>query len=148
MAGTKKENARPAKLHVKAGDTVFVRAGKDWESRLTPEQVERLTPEEQKREANRHDGRRGRVLRVLPEKGRVVVEGVNMLTKHTRPRGRSSRAGQLQTGRIEQPGPIPVANVMVVCPHCNRPTRVSRGAFEGKPVRLCRRCGESVDAIR
>jgi large subunit ribosomal protein L24 len=133
---------------IKAGDTVYVRAGKDREGRLTPEQVERLTPEEQKREANRHSGRRGRVLRVLAEKGRVVVEGVNMVTKHSRPRGRQTRAGQLQTGRIEQPGAIPVANVMLVCPRCDHPTRVRRGDLEGTPVRLCRRCGESVDAIK
>ena len=136
------------KINIKAGDTVYVRAGKDRESRLTPEQVERLTPEEQKREANRHAGRRGRVLRVLLAKRRVVVEGVNMVTKHSRPRGRTSRAGQLQTGRIQQPGAIPIANVMLVCPRCDRPTRVRRGEVEGAPVRLCRRCGESVDAIK
>ncbi len=140
--------SRPQKMQIRAGDTVFVRAGKDRESRLTPEQVERLTPEEQKREANRHAGRRGRVLRVLAEKNRVVVEGVNMLVKHQRPRGRSSRAGQLQTGRLEQPGPISIANVMLVCPRCNQPTRVRRGEVEGVPVRLCRRCGESVDVTK
>jgi large subunit ribosomal protein L24 len=147
MADTKGD-ARPPKMSIKAGDTVFVRAGKDRESRLTPEQLARLTPEEQKKEANRHDGRRGRVLHVLPEKGRVVVEGVNMITKHSRPRGRASRASQLQSGRMEQPGTIALANVMLVCPNCNKPSRVRRGSVEGKPVRLCHRCGESVDAIR
>jgi large subunit ribosomal protein L24 len=78
----------------------------------------------------------------------VVVEGVNMVTKHARPRGRATRAQQLQTGRIEQPGAVSLANVMLVCPRCDRPTRVRRGELEGKSVRLCRRCGEPVDRIR
>jgi large subunit ribosomal protein L24 len=136
------------KMHIKAGDEVYVRSGRDRESRLTPEEVERFDPEAQKREANRRPGRRGRVIKVLPEIGRVVVEGVNMVTKHARPRGRATRAQQLQTGRIEQPGAVSLANVMLVCPRCDRPTRVRRGELEGKSVRLCRRCGEPVDRIR
>ncbi len=139
---------RRVRTHIKAGDTVFVLAGKDHESKLNPEELERLTPEDQKREANRRPGRRGRVIKVLPEKGRVIVEGVNMQTKHARPRGRTSRATQLQTGRIEQPGSLALANVMLVCPRCDRPTRVRRGEVEGRSVRICRRCNEAVDAIR
>lgn len=145
------KRARPARrptVHIKAGDTVYIRAGRDRESRLTPEEIDRLDPEAQRREANRRPGRRARVLRVLPDHKRVVVEGVNMLTKHARPRGRASRTTQLQTGRMEQPGPISIANIMLVCPRCDRPTRVRKGSFEGKPARLCRRCGEPVDAIR
>lgn len=133
---------------IKAGDQVYIRTGKDRESRLTPEEVDRLDPEQQKREANRRSGRRGRVIRVLPDGQRVVIEGVNMLTKHTKPKGRASRAAQIQTGRIEQPGSVSIANVMLVCPSCDRPTRVRRGEVEGKSVRICRRCGEPVDAIR
>lgn len=136
------------KIHIKAGDTVYVRTGRDRESRLTPEEVARLDPEAQKREANRRPGRRGRVLRVLPDSKRVLVEGVNTLIKHARPRGRASRAAQLQAGRTEQPGPIAIANVMLVCPRCDRPTRVRRGVVEGKTVRVCRRCGEPVDSVR
>jgi large subunit ribosomal protein L24 len=145
------KRARPARrptIHIKAGDTVYVRAGRDRESRLTAEEIERLDPEDQRREANRRPGRRARVLRVLPDHTRVVVEGVNMLTKHARPRGRASKATQLQTGRMEQPGPISIANVMLVCPRCDRPTRVRKGTFEGKAARICRRCSEPVDAIR
>lgn len=145
------KRARPARrptVHIKAGDTVYIRAGRDRESRLTPEEIDRLDPEAQRREANRRPGRRARVLRVLPDHKRVVVEGVNMLTKHARPRGRASRATQLQTGRMEQPGPISIANIMLVCPRCDRPARVRKGTFEGKAARLCRRCGEPVDAIR
>ena len=136
------------KLHIRVGDTVYVRAGRDRESRLTPEEMERLEPEAQKTEANRRPGRRGRVLKVLPDRGRLIVEGVNMLIKHNRPRGRTSQAARIQTGRAEQPGPLSVANVMLVCPSCDRPTRVRGGRVEGKRVRICRRCGESVDAIK
>ena len=96
---------RAPKMSIKAGDTVFVRAGKDREGKLTPEQVERLTPEEQKREANRHEGRQGRVLRVLPEKGRVVVEGVNMITKHARPRGRTPAPVNCRPAARNSPAP-------------------------------------------
>jgi len=147
MADKKNQHALD-KMHIKAGDTVFIRTGKDRESKLTPDEVARLTPAEQVTEANKRAGKRGRVLRVLPEKGRVVVEGANMLVKHARPRGRTTRAAQLQSGRTELPGPISVANVMLICPSCDRPTRVRRGDIEGKSVRVCRRCGESVDAIR
>ena len=140
--------ARPRRANIKAGDEVYIRTGKDRESRLTPEEIDRLDPQEQKREANRRPGRRGRVLKVLPDGRRVVVEGVNMQTKHTKPRGRTSQAAQIQSGRIEQPGSVSIANVMLVCPSCDQPTRVRRGEVEGKSVRVCRRCGEPVDAIR
>ena len=143
-----KTEERPKTISIKAGDTVFVRSGRSREARLTPEEVERLDPEAQKREANRRSGRRGRVLRLLPDKKRVVVEGVNMVTKHSRPRGRASRAQQIQAGRTQQPGSIAIANVMLVCPRCDRPTTVRAGEVEGKPVRMCRRCNEPVDAIR
>jgi len=137
-----------AKMHIKEGDTVYVRRGRDRESRLAAEEAERMSPEEQRREVQRRAGRRGRVIRVLPKEGRVVVEGVNMVTKHSRPRGRATQVAQIQSGRREQPAPIAVANVMLVCPRCERPTRVRRGEVEGKSVRICRRCGEPVDAIR
>lgn len=145
---TKREAEGRQKMHIKVGDEVFIRSGKDHESKLTPEEVGRLDPEAQKREANRRPGRRGRVMKILAEKRRVVVEGVNMLTKHARPRGRATRTQQLQTGRIQQPGSIPLANVMLVCPRCDHPTRVRRGEFEGKSSRICRRCSESVDRIK
>jgi len=148
MKSTVLRAKRPVKVHIKAGDTVFVRAGRDREARLSPEEVARLDPEGQKREGNRRPGRRGRVLKVLPDKRHVVVEGINMVTKHSRPRGRATRAQQLQTGRSQQPGPIAIANLMLVCPRCDRPTRVRHGQVERRPVRICRRCGEPVDAIR
>lgn len=148
MARVKTKAMPGTKVHIKAGDTVFVRSGRDRETRLTPEELTRLDAEAQRREANRRPGRRGRVMRVLPDKQHVIVEGVNMVTKHSRPQGRTTRAMQLQSGRAQQPGPIAIANVMLVCPRCDRPTRVRKGTLEGKPVRTCRRCGEPVDGIK
>jgi large subunit ribosomal protein L24 len=144
----RKEQGGRRKPRIRKGDTVYIRSGGDRESRLTEEDIERLDPEGQRREANRRPGRRARVIRVLPDGKRVLVEGVNMQIKHSRPRGRTTRATQIQSGRIEQPGPVPIANVMLVCPSCDRPTRVRRGEVEGKTARVCRRCGEPVDAIR
>jgi large subunit ribosomal protein L24 len=140
--------ARRVKAHIKAGDTVYIRRGKDRESRLTPEEVERLDAQDQRREANRRPGRRARVIRVLPDAQRVIVDGVNILVKHARPRGQTTQAAKVQTGRVEQPGPISISNVMLVCPSCDRPTRVHRGEVEGRAVRICNRCGEPVDAAR
>ena len=88
------------------------------------------------------------MIKVLPSQRRVVVEGVKMLVRHARPKGRTTQAQRLQAGRVEQPGPIPLANVMLVCPNCDRPARVRRGTVEGKTVRICRRCGEPVDGVR
>lgn len=144
----KRETTGRPKLHIKVGDEVYIRSGKDRESKLTPEEVGRLDPEAQKREANRRPGRRGRVIKIIAETHRVIVDGVNMLTKHARPRGRATRTQQIQAGRIEQPGSISLANVMLVCPRCDHPTRVRKGEFEGRSSRVCRRCGEPVDRIK
>jgi len=89
--------------------------------------------------------RRGRVLRVIPDAGRIVVEGVNIVKKHVR-----ARPGLRQAGIIELEAPIPIAKVMLVCPKCNRPTRVGFRFLQeaaGKPrkVRYCKKCGEVVD---
>ncbi len=86
-------------------------------------------------------GKRGRVLRVLPESRRVLVEHVNMIKKHQRPTQRLR-----QGGIIEREGFLALSNVMVVCGRCDRPARtgVDRLA-DGRKVRVCKRCGESVD---
>ncbi len=103
---------------VKKGDTVEVIAGDDR-------------------------GVRGTVLRVIPKKQRVVVSGVNLVIKHQR----AQRAGrsQMQGGRIQFEAPIHWSNVMPVCPHCDRPTRVGYQVVDGRKVRICRRCGEAID---
>lgn len=89
--------------------------------------------------------RRGRVIRVIPKLGRVVVEGINVVKKHVRP-----RPGVRQAGIVEMEAPIHISKVMLVCPKCNRPTRVGFRFLQeaaGKPrkVRYCKKCGEVVD---
>ncbi len=103
-------------LKVKKDDLVEVRAGKD-------------------------KGRRGKVLRVLPLDGKVLVEKVNMVKKHQRPNQKDR-----QGGIIERENPFSAANVMVVCAKCDKPVRVGKKKLEdGKSVRVCRKCGELLD---
>ncbi|NLY56027.1 MAG: 50S ribosomal protein L24 [Firmicutes bacterium] len=104
------------KVHVKKGDLVKVLKGKDA-------------------------GKRGKVLEVIPSKNRVVVEGLNIIKKHTR-----ATREMPQGGIIESPGPISASNVMLVCPACDVPTRpVAKRAEDGSKERVCRRCGKSID---
>ena len=119
------------KLKIRQGDTVQVLSGKDR-------------------------GKRGRVIQALPREGRVVVENLNVIKRHTRPRPirDSSRMGGTQIqpgGMIEKAAPLDVSNVMVVCPTCGLPTRVGYKFKDVKgetvKVRVCRRvgCGEELD---
>ncbi|MCY3739323.1 MAG: 50S ribosomal protein L24 [Gemmatimonadaceae bacterium] len=87
-------------------------------------------------------GRRGRVLRVLPEKDRVIVEGVRMMKKHTKPTQRDP-----QGGIVEREASIHISNVMVVDPKTDAPTRVRRRALDdGRSVRVAARSGEMIDS--
>ena len=119
------------KMKVKKGDLVHVLAGKDR-------------------------GKQGRVIEARPSEGRVIVENLNVAKRHTRPRPikDSSRMGGTQIipgGIIDKPAPIPVGNVMVVCPVCGNPTRVGIKEKEVKGeivrVRVCKRegCGQELD---
>ncbi len=86
-------------------------------------------------------GKRGKVLRIISEKGRVVVEKVKMMKRHTRPSG-----SRLQGGIIEREASIHISNVMVVCNKCDRAVRVGRKALgDGKRVRYCKNCGELLE---
>ena len=103
-------------LHVKRGDLVGVIAG-------------------------RERGKRGKVLRVLTDKGRVVVEHVNMLKKHQRPTQKLR-----QGGIIEREGALALSNVLVVCARCDTPARTGmKFLSDGRKVRSCKRCGEAID---
>ncbi len=94
--------------------------------------------------AGKDRGKQGKVHSVHPDKGRVVVAGVNMIKRHTKP-GRV----RTQAGIIEREAPISLANVMLVCSKCGKPTRVAYRFIEnGQKVRACRRCGEIVDATK
>lgn len=104
--------SRP-KIHVRKGDTVLVIRGKDA-------------------------GKKGKILEVQPKRSRVIVEGVNIVKRHTRPSQRMP-----QGGIVEKEAPIHSSNVMPFCNKCNRPTRVGKRFLEdGKKVRVCKKCGE------
>jgi len=105
-----------SQVHVRRGDTVAVIAG-------------------------RERGKRGKVLRVLPDEGRVLVEKVNMIKKHQRPTQKLR-----QGGIIEREGFLALSNVLLLCARCDRPSRAGIKVLgDGRKVRVCRRCGESID---
>jgi large subunit ribosomal protein L24 len=90
--------------------------------------------------SGRDKGKRGKVLRVHRDEGRIVVEKIHMIKRHMRP----SRLTQ-QGGIIEREGKIHVSNVLLVCTRCDRPVRIGKRLLEnGKKVRVCRRCGDVV----
>jgi len=88
----------------------------------------------------RDKGARGKVIRVLPEKGKVVVSKVNMVKRHTRPTQTSSG------GIIEREAPLEISNIQFVCPKCDTGVRLGVKILEdGRKVRTCRKCGEVLD---
>ena len=119
-------------MKIRKGDTVHILAGKDR-------------------------GKEGRVIDAVPRDRKVIVENLNVVKRHTRPRPLkdASRMGGQQVapgGIVEKPAPLPVSRVMLVCPVCNRPTRVGIEARETKgegirKVRICKRadCGQDID---
>ena len=110
-------------LNVKKGDTVVVISGKD-------------------------KGKKGKILVARPDEERVVVQNAAMVTRHVKPR----KQGQ-PGGRIEQESPIHASNVMLVCPKCDKPTRIAHkikeveisGEKKQKSVRVCKKCGKVID---
>jgi large subunit ribosomal protein L24 len=85
-------------------------------------------------------GKEGKVLRAYPYKERVMVEGANMVKKHTRPSTKNQQGGIMT---VE--GTIHVSNVMLICPTCSLPTRVGRRRDAGTRVRVCKKCGKDID---
>jgi large subunit ribosomal protein L24 len=83
-------------------------------------------------------GKEGRVVRVYHDRGKVFVEGVNVATKHRRIA--QTRQGAQEGGIIHEEVPVPLSNVMPVCPSCDVPTRVGAKFVGGKKVRYCRKC--------
>jgi len=103
-------------MKIRRGDTVLVISGRD-------------------------KGKKGKVRRTLPDKGRVLVDGVNMIKRHMRAQG-----GVRQAGIVEREASLRVSNVMLVCNRCDKPTRVGvRLLEEGKKVRICRSCHEVIE---
>jgi large subunit ribosomal protein L24 len=90
----------------------------------------------------RDRGKKGRVLQVLPEKNRVIVEGVNVIKRHTRPNPQR----QIKGGIVEREASLHASNVQLVCPECGAPTRIGRQILgDGRKVRICRKCKGVVD---
>jgi large subunit ribosomal protein L24 len=88
----------------------------------------------------RERGKTGKVLRVLPEAGRVVVERLNLVKRHSKQRGPQS-----PSGIVEKEAPLRIENVMIFCDRCNAPVRVGvKAATDGSSMRICRRCGEAL----
>ncbi|MFA5843741.1 MAG: 50S ribosomal protein L24 [Coriobacteriia bacterium] len=90
--------------------------------------------------AGKDKGKEGKVMRALPYKQRLVVENVHMLKKAARPTQRNP-----QGGIVDIEGTIHVSNVMLVCPSCSLPTRISRKREGGVRVRVCKKCGKEID---
>ena len=104
------------KLHVKKDDMVKILAGKE-------------------------QGKTGKVLRVFPDKGRVVVESLNVIKRHTRPNQLNPEGGI-----VEKEAPLSISNVMLICGSCNQATRTGvRLLDDGSKTRYCKKCNESVD---
>ena len=90
----------------------------------------------------RDRGKRGRVLRVIPEKRRVIVEGVNFIKRHTRPNPQKNIKG----GIVEREAALHSSNVQLVCPECGEVTRIGHKLLgDGRKVRICRKCEGVVD---
>jgi|UniRef100_A0A7V3VT44 large subunit ribosomal protein L24 len=105
-------------LNIRKDDTIVVLSGKD-------------------------KNKKGKVLRVVPEDDKVIVQGIHMIKKHQRPSA-SVREG----GIVEREAPLYASKVMVVCPNCGEPTRVAHKRVEGgKSVRVCKKCGELIDKV-
>ena len=90
----------------------------------------------------RDRGKRGKVLQVLPEKGRVIVQGVNFIKRHTRPNPQRNIKG----GIVEREASLHASNVQLVCPECSKMTRIGHKILgDGRKVRICRKCEGVVD---
>ncbi len=88
-------------------------------------------------------GKRGEIIKVLPEEHRVVVQGVNVRKKHQKQT--QSQGRTLNPGIIEFEAPIDISNVMLVCPKCDQPTRISLQREAGETHRVCKQCGVLLD---
>ena len=90
----------------------------------------------------RDKGKSGRVLAVSPEKRTVTVEHVSIIKRHTRP----NPSKNIKGGILEKEGPIQISNVLLVCPGCNKYTRVGRKEMpDGTMARVCKRCGATIE---
>jgi large subunit ribosomal protein L24 len=121
---TNKPRPRLRLLDIAPGDTVLVIAGRDR-------------------------GKTGEVLRTLPRERKIVVRGVNVVKRHTKPGRSAGGTRAIQGGIVDFEAPLDYSNVMLLCPACNRPTRIKRVVLEnGVKALECRRCGEPYERTR
>ena len=91
--------------------------------------------------AGKEKGTTGKILKVLSEKDRAIIERLNLVKRHTKPRG-----PQQPGGIVEKEASIHISNLMLMCDRCNAPIRFGHKVLgDGKKVRICRRCGETID---
>ena len=101
-------------MKIKKGDTVLIISGK-------------------------YRGKKGKVLKAFPKEGKILVEGINIVKKHLKPR-RTGEKGQI----IEIPKPLAVSNAKLICPKCGKATRVGYKIIKEKKYRICKKCGKEI----
>jgi len=101
-------------MKIKKGDTVLIIAGK-------------------------YRGKKGKVLKTFPKEKKILVEGVNLIKKHQRPK-KTGEKGQI----VELRKPIDISNTKLICPKCAKPTRIGYKIIEGKKYRICKKCGQEI----
>jgi large subunit ribosomal protein L24 len=132
---------------IRTGDTVVVLVGKDAGKRGVVERVVR-NPQGFKKTSIKYGS--GFAAMSPLATASVVVEGINVAKRHTKPRqsaGATDRMPKVQQGGIlDLAQPLPIGKVMLVCTHCDRPTRIAHKVLEnGRRVRVCRHCGEQLE---
>jgi large subunit ribosomal protein L24 len=134
---------------IRKGDTVVVLVGRDAGKRGTVERIVR-DPQGFKKSSTKHGSAWQRVSPLASVA--VVVEGLNIAKRHTKARQRSTGGaiGSMPKidpgGILDLPKPLPIGKVMLVCPHCSKPTRIAHQTLDnGRRVRVCRHCGEQLE---
>jgi large subunit ribosomal protein L24 len=124
------------KLHVKRGDTVVLVSGPKKDGKYDPDLKKRLD------ERNAWKGQVGKVVSTSPTTGKIIIEGVNMVTRATKQRAFGQTAGL-----IRKEGAIFASRVMLYCTSCKKPTRIKHKVEEnGKKTRVCRHCSQGIDS--
>ncbi len=90
--------------------------------------------------SGKEKGKKGKVSQVIPTTGKVVIENVNVVSRHKKP-----RSAQEKGGIMKKAAPIDASNIMVVCPACGKATRVAHKIIDGEKARVCKKCGASLD---
>lgn len=103
-------------MRLKKGDTVMIMAGKD-------------------------KGKKGKIIRVAPDKGKIVIEGLNVAKRHQRP------TRNFPGGIVDKARPLFASKVMLVCPRCSQPARVGSKRVQDHNVRVCNKCDEIIDKV-